>query len=158
LRNGSWIPWSRGLRWRGSWIADQYWRLRRVKAIEDELVERGEATLQHFSTFGIYVQRIERGLKEAERRLREMQTQRKKEEKAKMTEAIGVYRAHKMMDLEWLPEVNGFVYSAEELEEEMGRREMRQVGILAAEWDYDRAKFEAWKKQKKEKEEETVRK
>jgi hypothetical protein len=134
------------------YIADQYWRLRRVKGIEDELVERGEATLQHFSTFGIYVQRIERGLKETERRLQEMQTLRKKEEKAKMTEAIRVYRAHKMMDLPWDPEFNGFVYSAEELEEEMGRREVRLAGILAARWDYDRAKYEAWRQQKKERE------
>jgi hypothetical protein len=131
-------------------IADQYWRLRRVKAIEDELVERGEATLQHLSTLGIYVQRIERGLKEAERRLREMQTLRKKEEEEKKTEAIRVYRFHKMMDLPWDPEFNGFVYSGEELEEEIGRREMRLVGILAARWDYDRGKWEAWKKQRKE--------
>jgi hypothetical protein len=58
---------------RGQFIADQYWRLRRAKAIEDELLER-------------------------------------------------------------------FAYSAQELEEEIGRREVRLVGILAAEWDYDRAK------------------
>jgi hypothetical protein len=133
-------------------IADQYWRLRRVKRIEDELVERGEATLQHFSTFGIYVQRIERGLKEAERRLREMQTLRKAKEEAKKTEEIGAYRFHKMMEMEWDPEMFGFVHSGEELEEEIGRRDMRKAGILAARWDYDRAKWEAWKEQKKGKE------
>jgi hypothetical protein len=131
-------------------IADQYWRLRRVKAIEDGLVEQGEATLQHFTTLGIYVQRIERGLKEAERRLREMQTRRKEEEAARMDEALRVYQFQKMLDIPWAPAADGFVYSAEELEEEIDRRVMRKGGILAARWDYDRAKFEAWKKERKQ--------
>jgi hypothetical protein len=35
---------------------------------------------------------------------------------------------------------------------------MRAAGLLAARWDYNRAKFEAWKKENKEKEGGTVRK
>jgi hypothetical protein len=37
-----------------------------------------------------------------------MQTQPKNEEEAKKTGEIGVYRFHKMMEMEWDPEMFGF--------------------------------------------------
>jgi hypothetical protein len=59
-------------------IADQYWRMRRVRAVEEAMDERGEASLQELATLGIYQQRINRALKDAEERLREMHAQRKR--------------------------------------------------------------------------------
>jgi hypothetical protein len=130
-------------------IADQYWRLRRVRAIEEGMNERGEATIQEISTLGTYVQRIGRVLKDAEGRLRELQEQRKKEEGAERDRAISFYKFRKMYGLPWEPQEFGFVYSAEELEKAVRLRDMRWRALFAGRFGWDRAKYESWSKGKR---------
>jgi hypothetical protein len=129
-------------------IADQYWRLRRVRAIEEGMNERGEATIQEISTLGTYVQRIDRVLKDAERRLRELQEQRKKKEEAERNSAISLYKFRKMYDLPWEPQEFGFVYSAEELEKAVRLRDMKWSALFAGRFGWNRGKYELWSKEK----------
>ena len=132
-------------------IADQYWRLRRMAAIEDKLMEQEEATIQDFNTLSIYQQRITRVLHEAKRDLREMQAERKRQERATLPEAMRLYKLHKMLDLPWEPRTFGFDYSAADLEQEIDNERLRTAAIGAARWDYNRAKLEASMAEKREK-------
>jgi hypothetical protein len=129
-------------------IADQYWRLRRVRAIEEGMNERGEATIQEISTLGTYVQRIDRVLKDAERRLREMQAQRNKAEADARDAALSIYKFRKMYGLPWEPQEFGFVYAAEELEKTLKVRSVRSKAQFAGRFGFERAKYELWSKGK----------
>jgi hypothetical protein len=64
-------------------------------------------------------------------------------EEAKKATASEVYRYCRMMELPWKPEDHGFVCSAQEMEVEVGRREMRVAALLARNSDYDRVRYEA---------------
>jgi hypothetical protein len=104
---------------------------------------RGEASVQEISNLGLYQNRINRVLKDAEQRLGEAQAQRKAAEEERKAEAIRLYQLSKMNGLPWAPEDFGFVYSAGEMEREVRRRKLLQLASEAARWDYDRAKVEA---------------
>jgi hypothetical protein len=142
----SWQPANPKERELAQLVADQQWRLRRVRDIETDLLENG-ATVQELATLGIYQQRIVRVMRDAKRDLEGMQAERKSEEAAEKTRAAEAYRFCKMMELPWKPGENGFVYSAQEMEAEVGRREMKKEVELARYFEYDRAKYEARKKE-----------
>jgi hypothetical protein len=129
-------------------VADQQWRLRRIRDIEMDLLENG-ATVQELATLATYQQRILRMMRDAKRDLEGMQAERKSEETTKKTRAAEAYRFCKMMELPWKPEEFGFVYPEEEMEAEAGRREMKQEIELARYFDYDRGKYEARKKEER---------
>jgi hypothetical protein len=126
-------------------VADQQWRLRRIRDIEMDLLENG-ATVQEFATLSIYQQRIMRVMKDAKKELEGMLERRKREEAAKKKEAVDVYRFCQMLKLPWEPAENGFVYSAEELETEVQRQAVLDATGVAREWGFDRGRYEAWKK------------
>jgi hypothetical protein len=130
-------------------IADQYWRLRRVRAIEEGINERGETSIQEISTLGTYMQRIERLLRESERRLQEEQAERKKEEQEARKSAISLYKFRKMYGLPWDPREFGFVYAVEEVEKTIQLREMQRSAAVAGRFGWDRVKYEAWEAEKK---------
>jgi hypothetical protein len=127
-------------------VADQQWRLRRIRDIEMDLLENG-ATVQELATLATYQQRIARVMRDAKRDLEKMQAERKTEEAAKETRATELYRFCKMLALPWEPGENGFVYSAQDMEAEVGRREREKEVQLARYLDYDRARYEAQKKE-----------
>ena len=138
-------------------IADQQWRLKRVAAMEKAIMGRGDAEggesieiytedMRTLATFGIYIQRIHRVMRDAQKQLAEMKDKRKAEEEQEMTCEIRIYKTYKMAGLEWKPYLDGFVYSAQELEDEIRRRDMGLASVYAAGWDFNRAKFEESKK------------
>ena len=143
----SWEPANARERELAQLVADQQWRLRRIRDIEMDLLENG-ATVQEFNTLSIYQQRILRMMRDAERDLNWMQGDRIRAEAAKKRRAMETYQFCKMLELPWEPGENGFVYSAAELEEAAGRREMRKEVELARYWGYDRARYELWKKER----------
>jgi hypothetical protein len=110
-------------------IAEQYWRLRRIRTVEEAMNQRGEASLQEISNLGIYQNRINRVLKDAEQRLRESQTQRKAEEEARKEEAIRLYQFSKMNGLRWAPEDFGFRLLREGDGAGSGAPEAAQAGV-----------------------------
>jgi hypothetical protein len=142
----SWQPANPKERELAQLVADQQWRLRRIRDIEMDVLENG-ATVQELATLATYQQRIVRVMRDAKRDLEGMQAERKREEAEKKTQATELYRFRKMMELPWEPGENGFVYSAQEMEEEVGRLALKKEVQLARNWGYDRAKYEAWKKE-----------
>jgi len=134
-------------------IADQQWRLKRVAAIENAMMGMGGAEggesieiltedVRTLGTFGIYIQRIHRVMRDAQKQLTEMKTKRKAEEEQEMSREVRLYKTYKMLELKWTPYFDGFVYSEQELEDEIHRRNMNLASFGAAKWDYSRAKYE----------------
>jgi hypothetical protein len=128
----------------GQLMAQQQWRLRRIGDIEEDLLENG-ATLQDLATLGIYQQRILRVWKEAKRELEEMQKERQTDEGLQKEDELTIYRYRKMLGIPWDPAKGGFVYSAEELEEEAGQRVERTEARRAKGCHYERSAYEILK-------------
>ena len=149
-------------------VADQEWRLARIEAITEAMMAPGgdaeepeepdrPAGLSHvyawagefrerpegMATLSIYEQRLARMAREARKELREMQAARQTREANQMMEAIRFYKLHKMMEIPWMPEEYGFVFSTWRMEQEIFRRNMRYASLVASTYDYDREK---WKK------------
>jgi len=138
-------------------IADQQWRLKRVAAMEKAMMGMGDAgggesieihaeDIRTLATFGIYIQRIHRVMRDAQKQLAEIKAKRKAEEEQEMSREVRIYRTYKMMGLEWKPFFNGFVHSEAALEDEIYRRDIDLASFYAARWDYNRAKFEESRK------------
>jgi len=134
-------------------IADQQWRLKRVAAMENTMMGMGGAEggenieiltedMRTLATFGIYIQRIHRVMRDAQKQLTEMKAKRKAEQEQEMSREVRIYKTYKMMGLEWEPYFDGFVYSEQELKDEIYRRDMNLASFGAAKWDYSRSKYE----------------
>ena len=129
-------------------ISDGYWRLRRVRTTEDSLYAIGhdepsgdfdaENETIHaactqgrtfrdndraFVNLSIYESRIHRGVEKATKQLKELQTERKAAERAKLQEALRLRDLNKSKALPYNPQDDQFVYSIEDLEREANRRD-----------------------------------
>ena len=129
-------------------ISDGYWRLRRVRTTEDSLYAIGHdepagdfdaenETIHAACTMGrtfrdndrafvnlsIYESRIHRTIEKATKQFKELQTERKAAEKARLLEALRLRDLNKSKGLPYDPQEDQFVYSSEELEREANRRD-----------------------------------
>jgi threonyl-tRNA synthetase len=118
-------------------IADNQWRINRVRSIEDGMLGIGRyedtdnldipdpdvrqamttarAFRDHSKAFvnlSIYEQRLHRTIKEAFRQLKELQAERREREKAAMDDAVRLNKAHEMKSLPDEAAENGFVYAS----------------------------------------------
>ena len=131
-------------------VADQQWRLQRVRAIEEGLLE-GEGgpaaafreNTKALDTLSIYEQRIHRVMKDALRQLQEMQKTRKTEEDLNMREAIRLYRLNEMLGMPYDPQQDGFVCSKAELKVANERSLRHLASMDAMRYGYDLAKVKA---------------
>ena len=99
---------------------DQQWRLRRAAAMENALMgmmdpEEPEeieidagVVLRQLATLQIYVQRIQRVLKEAEKQLHDLQVAREFRENQQIRSMIAIYALRKKQGLAWDPREDGF--------------------------------------------------
>jgi hypothetical protein len=122
-------------------VADNQWRINRIRSIEDGMLGMGHfeaagsfddntnnpevhsavtaarAFRQHSQSFvnlSIYEQRLHRSLKEALRQLRELQTERRELQKTEMDNAIRLLKTQNMKGLPYEPETGKFVYPSAE--------------------------------------------
>jgi hypothetical protein len=130
-------------------VADNQWRINRIRSIEDGMLGMGHfeaagdfdcpSTLIHsamtaarafrddsksFVNLSIYEQRLHRSMKEALRQLRELQSERREREKTEMDDAIRLLKTQQMK--------GEFVYASAEIIAESARRD-RHADALAAE-------------------------
>jgi hypothetical protein len=135
-------------------VADQQWRLNRVRSIEDGLfacghfeeagsIDTGDpethAALtaarafredsKTFVNLTLYEQRIHRIQEKALKQLKELQAERKALEQVQLEEAIQQHKLHKMQGQPYDPRVDGFVYSTPELCFEIARREAAEIAF-----------------------------
>jgi hypothetical protein len=141
-------------------VADNQWRINRIRSIEDGMLGMGHfeaagdfdcpSTLIHsamtaarafrdrsqaFVNLSIYEQRLHRSMKEALRQLRELQTERRDREKIEMDDAIRLLKTQQMKGLPHEPEPaangNKFVYASAEIVLEAARRTRLEDSFLA---------------------------
>ena len=147
-------------------IADDEFRLRRFKTIEDTLfalgaVEHNSAILteepdthalmtmalcfranaQDFLNLSMYLQRTYRAIEKNRKELKQLQKERKAQEQAALEEAAKLHKLHKMQKLPYDPRQDKFVFSSAVVEREVVRRERLEDARIAQIVAYDRREF-----------------
>ena len=137
-------------------VADNQWRINRIRSIEDGMLAMGHGEAagnidtdhveihavmtaarafrdnsQAFVNLSIYEQRLHRSLKEALRQLKELQTERRERRQAEMDDAIRISNTQQMKGLPFDPHENGFVYASAEIARESARRDRIQDSLWA---------------------------
>jgi hypothetical protein len=147
-------------------VADNQWRINRIRSIEDGMLGMGHYEAagnfdadhpeihaamtaarafrdnsQAFVNLSIYEQRLHRSLKEALRQLKELQAERRDNRQAEMDDAIRVSKTQQMKGLPFDPDENGFVYASAEIAKESARRDRLQDSLLAEKANFNRAEY-----------------
>jgi hypothetical protein len=129
-------------------VADNQWRINRIRSIEDGMLGMGHwesagnidtdhveihAVMtsarafrdrsQDFVNLSIYEQRLHRTMKESLRQLKELQTERRERRQTEMDDAIRLSKAQEMKGLPYDPKPDGFVYASAEIALESARRD-----------------------------------
>jgi hypothetical protein len=148
-------------------VADNQWRINRIRSIEDGMLaeahfERAgdfdaehpdihsaltasrafQAHSQDFVNLSIYEQRLHRSMREALRQLEELQTKRRERYKTQMDDAIRLHKTEKMKGLPYDPAQDGFVYASAEIGLEQNRRDRLHLSRIAEKTNFDLTKYE----------------
>jgi hypothetical protein len=141
-------------------VADNQWRINRIRSIEDGMLGMGHFEVtgdfdcpspeihsamtaasafrddsKSFVNLSIYEQRLQRSIKESLRQLRELQTERREREKTEMDDAIRLFKTHQMK--------GEFVYASPEIAAEADRRDRLQDSLLAEKAGFNLARYTA---------------
>ena len=143
-------------------VADGYWRMRRVRTVEEGMFAwahsepEGDfdadnenihsaftaaaafrANSQAFVNLSIYEQRIQRGIEKAMKQLGELQARRKATRNEELLEAMPMRDYYKMEGLPNNPKADGFVCSTDEIELECLRRQRCEDARMASTVAFD---------------------
>ena len=147
-------------------VADNQWRINRIRSIEDGMLGMGHfeaagnfdaehpeihsaltadkafrADSQAFVNLSIYEQRLQRGMKEVLRQLKELQAERRERRKAEMDDAVRLLKTQQMQVLPFDPAEFGFVYSSAEIAREQQRRERLHLSRIAEESGFNPGRY-----------------
>jgi hypothetical protein len=144
-------------------IADNQWRINRIRSIEDGMLSMGHFEAagnfddntdnpeihsamtaarafrdrsQAFVNLSIYEQRLHRTIKEALRQLKELQTERRERHQTEMDDAIRLLKTQKMK--------GEFVYASAEITAESARRDRLEDSLLAEKAAFNLAQYSAF--------------
>src|SRR5580692_11470607 len=120
-------------------VADNQWRINRIRSIEDGMLAMGHFEdagnfdtpspsihsamtaarafrddSKSFVNLSIYEQRLHRSMKDSLRQLKELQTERREREKTEMDDAIRLLKTQQMKGLPFEPMPEKFVYASAE--------------------------------------------
>jgi hypothetical protein len=143
-------------------VADNQWRINRIRSIEDGMLGMGHFEAagnfdcptaeihsamtaarafrddsKSFVNLSIYEQRLHRSMKESLRQLRELQTERRDREKTEMDDAIRLLKTQQMKGLPYEPEKIGAVH----VSAESARRDRLQDSLLAEKANFNLAQY-----------------
>jgi hypothetical protein len=150
-------------------VADNQWRINRIRSIEDGMLGMGHFEAagdfdcptseihsamtaarafrddsKSFVNLSIYEQRLHRSMKESLRQLKELQTERREREKTEMDDAIRLLKTQQMKGLPFEPEPAKFVYASAEISAESARRDRLQDSLLAEKAGFNLGKYTAF--------------
>jgi len=148
-------------------IADNQWRINRIRSIEDGMLgmghfeQAGDFDTDHteihsamtaarafredskaFVNLSIYEQRLHRSMKEALRQLKELQTERHERRKTEMDDAIRLLKTQQMKGLAFDPTEFGFVHSSAEIALEQQRRDRLHLAKIAEQSNFNLAAYD----------------
>jgi hypothetical protein len=149
-------------------VADNQWRINRIRSIEDGMLGMGHfeaaanfdcptaeihsamtaarafrADSKSFVNLSIYEQRLHRSMKESLRQLRELQAERRELQKTEMDNAIRLLKTQQMKGLPSEPEPGKFVNASPEIALESARRDRLHDSLLAEKAGFLLAKYTA---------------
>jgi hypothetical protein len=149
-------------------VADNQWRINRIRSIEDGMLAMGHfesagnfdspSTEIHsamtaarafrdgskaFVNLSIYEQRLHRSMKEALRQLKELQTERHDRRKTEMDDAIRLLKTQEMRGLPFDPGADNFVYASAEIALESRRRDRLRDSKLAEQAGFNLTRYTA---------------
>jgi hypothetical protein len=147
-------------------VADNQWRINRIRSIEDGMLGMGhfEAACnfatdnpeihsamtaarafrddsKSFVNLSIYEQRLHRSMKESLRQLKELQAERRERHKTEMDDAIRLLKTQQMKGLPEHPEGIGVLYASAEIAAESARRDRLADSLLAEEAAFNLAQY-----------------
>jgi hypothetical protein len=150
-------------------IADNQWRINRIRSIEDGMLGMGHLESagdfdcpnseihaamtaarafrdrsRAFVNLSIYEQRLHRTIKKALRQLKELQTERRDRFKADMDDAIRLRKTQQMRGLPFDPTECGFVYASAEIEREERRRHRLHDAEIAEKARFNLAEYKSF--------------
>jgi hypothetical protein len=146
-------------------VADNQWRINRIRTIEDALLatvpgtddptnaaspalqsacNAAQAFREHSKSLlnlSIYEQRLHRAIKEALSQLKELQTARSERRKLNMDWAIRLSKAQQMRGFPYDPQADGFVFANAQIDTEIRYRERLDHAIRAEKVHFDLATY-----------------
>jgi hypothetical protein len=147
-------------------VADNQWRINRIRSIEDGMLGMGHFEAagnidfghpqihaaftaarafrddsKSFVNLSIYEQRLHRSMKESLRQLKELQAERREKNKTEMDDAIRLLKTQQMKGLPFDPAANGFVYASAEITLESARRDRLADSLLAEKAAFNLARY-----------------
>jgi hypothetical protein len=150
-------------------VADNQWRINRIRSIEDGMLGMGHFESagdfdcpsseihsamtaarafrddsKSFVNLSIYEQRLHRSMKEALRQLKELQTERRERCKTEMDDAIRLRKTQEMKGLPCDGEASQFVYASAEIALESARRDRLQDAKLAEKAGFNLAAYQVF--------------
>jgi hypothetical protein len=149
-------------------VADNQWRINRIRSIEDGMLGMGHFEAagnfdcptseihsamtaarafrddsKSFVNLSIYEQRLHRSMKESLRQLRELQAERREREKTEMDDAIRLLKTQQMKGLPYEPDPGKFVYASAEIAAESARRDRLQDSLRAEKAGFNLTRYTA---------------
>jgi hypothetical protein len=147
-------------------VADNQWRINRIRSIEDGMLGLGHFEAagnfdcpsaeihsamtaarafrddsKSFVNLSIYEQRLHRSMNEALRQLKGLQTERRERCKTDMDDNIRLLKAQEMKGLPCEPETSGFVYASAEIAIEAARRDRLADSLSAEKANFNLAEY-----------------
>jgi len=100
-------------------LADTAWRLNRIPSLEAELLSQDpspQTLIPQLATLGLHGSRLSRQFQKTADHLREIQSERRHQEKRELERAAGVLELHKRKGIPYDPIQDGFVFSKDQVE------------------------------------------
>jgi len=111
-------------------IAVAAWRIKRIATLEAKLFSQDTSSMveiyqqtRALSNLSIYEQRLTRQVEKASKELRELQSDRRRRESNQMDDAANLLEMHTEQGLPYNPADDGFVFSIDEIETYIRRRD-----------------------------------
>jgi len=109
-------------------LADTSWRLNRITQLEDAVLAdptlAPQDAIDQISRLGLYSSRISRQFQNTVKQLREIQADRKQQERRQLRQAADLLVQHEHQEKPWDPADDGFVFSRSQVEQ-FATREIR---------------------------------
>ncbi len=100
-------------------LADTGWRINRIPLLEAELLSQNpkpQTLIPQLATLGLHYQRLSRQFQKTMDHLREIQFERRREEKRELEHAAAILELHKRKGVPYDPAQDGFVFSKDQVE------------------------------------------
>ncbi len=124
-------------------LADLSWRLNRVAALENNLIEEAESAeslSKALANLSMHSARLARQFERTTAQLRDLQTTRRAQEQADLDQLLDILEMHEYSGKPFDPTPHGFVFSGQEIQAGFQARTLHRLALQAHPYRYSSAK------------------